>query len=251
MSVLGRGILGSLMLCIILAVVGNDARGVTSKPKLTLFTMALPSYMGGAEPDPGILVEMVKLAAAETGYQVEQKVVPWARALKLAMTSDNAIIPGLSRIPSRERNYTWIVRQMEVESAFISLEAEINSFDEARHLPSIGVHRATSHEIELEERGFENLRSFNHIENSIKLLEMGRISAWYGDINEFSQRWQLHSSDRGKRLVIGKPVITEHLWLAGGRNITPEIVEDLTHGTRLVIDKGYRKKLLTKYFGRE
>ncbi|MBH64076.1 MAG: hypothetical protein CL569_16840 [Alphaproteobacteria bacterium] len=170
---------------------GNEATGTeTSTRNLTLFVAEIPGYMGGPDDKPGILVEMAKLAGAKTRYRIEQKIVPWARALKIGISMDNALLPGLSKIPSRERDYAWIVRQMEVESAFVTMDQRIDSFELAKNPRSIGVHRGTSHEIELENKVFLNLHSFKHIENAIKMLEKGWIDSWYGDINELSRRWR-------------------------------------------------------------
>lgn len=239
-----------LFIGIMLVAAGNKAQAEKKMPDLTLYTAEIPGFMGGQDPDPGMLVEMVTLAAAKFGYKIIHKVVPWARAMKLTMTSENALIPGFSRIPTREHNYTWIVRQAELDSAFISYKSKVNSFEEAMRLGSIGVHRATSHEVELEEKGFVNIRSFNNMPKSIRFLELGRIDAWYGVVNEFTRRWRLHAVDRDRKLIIGKPQLVEQVWLAGSKKLSPQIIEDLSHGTRLIIEEGHRKKLLKKYFAR-
>ena len=237
--------------CVLVVAFSGLSHAQPTKEDLTLFAAKIPGFMGGNEPDPGILVEMIRLAAEKSGYGVEHKVFPWARAMMLARTSENALIAGISRLPAREHNFTWIVQLMEVDSAFIALDRKIDTYDEAQTLPSIGVHRATSHEVDLENRGFENIRGFNNLEQSIKFLQRGRIAAWYGVVNEFTKRSRSLDSELSSRVVIGKPVLVEKLWLAGPKSLPPAVIEDLVYGTRLIIEEGHRDKLLLKYFGRE
>ena len=63
--------------------------------KLTLYTASFPGFAGAEEPNPGILVELARIA--EDWILIEQKVVPWARAIKLSRTEKNALISGFTR----------------------------------------------------------------------------------------------------------------------------------------------------------
>lgn len=240
-----------LMACAIKFLVGVPAWSQDLKPVLTIYAAEIPGYMGGSRERPGILSEMIDLAAKRLGYKVINKTVPWARALKAVIKEHNTLIPGLSRLPSREKNYTWIVGQMEAKSAFLSLNRKINSYEEAKNISSIGVHRATSHNLELEEKGFTNIRKFNNIEKSIRMMEIGRISAWYGDVNAFSRRWQKYASDKSKKLQYGTPTLIETIWLGGHKNISKQVIDDFSRETKAIIREGTRKKLLLKYFNVE
>ena len=205
--------------------------------------------MGGSEPNPGLLIEMVQRAAQKQSYSVMQKIVPWARAIRMARTEANALIAGYTRLPSRENNHTWTVKQMALKSAFISLDRRVDTFEEAKQLSAISVRRATFYEVELEERGFENIRTFNRPDQLLKYLERGRIDAWFGSNLEFSKRIDLIVSEKWARIIIGKPVIVEELWLAGSKQLSPKIVKDLYDGTRFLIQGGERDRLIAKYFG--
>lgn len=229
------------LIAVFILLTGAPARA--DQPVLTLYAGEFPGFSGGANPKPGILVELVRLAAEKTGYRVEQKVVPWARAIKLARTEENALIAGFTRLPAREHNHVWIVRQMTLENAFIALDRSVNSYEEARRLTAIGVHRATSYEVELEERGFENIRSFSNPDRLMQFFDGGRIDAWFGSVHEFTKRLELVRPEKRKRVVFGKPVLVEELWLAGPKHLSPKIVEDLNYGTRLAIEAGYRDRL--------
>ena len=100
---------------------------------------------------------------------------------------------------------------MALKSAFISLDRRVDTFEEAKRLSAVSVRRATSYEVELEERGFENIRTFNRPDQLLKYLERGRIDAWFGSNLEFSKRIDLIVSEKRARIIIGKPVIIEEL----------------------------------------
>jgi len=243
-TIFGVGLVAAALLTVTAGTASADV-----EKKLTLYTASFPGFAGAAEPNPGILVELARIAAEKTGYSLEQKVVPWARAIKLARTEDNVLISGFTRLESRENNFSWIVRQLTLKNAFISLDRAVNSYEEARKLSAIGVHRATSYEVELEERGFENIRSFSNPDRIIKFFDGGRIDAWFGSIHEFTKRLQILSPEKRKRFIIGEPILTEELWLAGPKHLSPKIIEDLNYGTRLAIEEGHRDRLMKKYFG--
>lgn len=245
-------------LSVFLALVGlfvlggtGSAMAQAEKRALKLFAAEFPGYSGGAAPAPGILTEMVERAAKAAGYKVLHKIVPWARALKLVQSMDDALIVGLSRLPERESDFTWIVHHLDVETAFMSLGEKIDSYEQARQLTSVGVHRASSHEIGLMERGFTNLRSFNKVEHPHVLLERGRVEAWFGVINEFTRRSHDGVSSSAKAYKYGTPVLNDPLWLGGSKSLSPEIARDLEAATRQFIESGGRAELLLKYFGRE
>ncbi len=56
----------------------------------------------------GMAVEIIKAVAAEAGYVLEIKLLPWNRALSHAARDQNTIILPLSRTPQREALYKWV-----------------------------------------------------------------------------------------------------------------------------------------------
>ena len=236
---------------LVLVVSGGKAWSNDAKHDLVLYVAEIPGYMGGPASRPGILVELVNLLAQETGYQIETKVVPWARAVNKVKTTNYALVPGFSRLAEREPNYIWIAPQMAAQSAFLSLTHNINSFEEAKALNSVGAHRATSHQLELERRGFTNVVSVDNVKQTIKMLHRRRIDAWYGDVNEYFRRWRDYHGEGAAKLFVGKIQLSEDIWLAGNKNLPQNIVSDLQAGMKAVVKKGYRRELIKKYFGRE
>ncbi len=244
-----RSVLACAAVLLNLAAPAIAAAAQDKATSLTLYTTDFLGFMGGDAPRPGVLVEMVQLAAARTGYTIRQMELPWPRAMMLARTEQVGLIAGLTRLPAREANYTWIVRQMAIESVFISLGRRVDSFAQAKQLSAIGVHRGTSYEVELEERGFENIRSFSNTEQLVKLFEHNRVDAWFGAAHEISSRFRTLDPIKRRSVVVGTPVMSEEIWLAGPKTLPPQIVEDFSYGTRLIIDEGHRERLMRKYFG--
>jgi hypothetical protein len=57
--------------------------------ELIVYSTEFAGFMGGSEPNPGLLIEMVQRAAQKQSYSVMQKIVPWARAIRMARTEAN------------------------------------------------------------------------------------------------------------------------------------------------------------------
>ena len=234
------------------ALVASGFPGAASaKPDLVLYITSFPGYMGGPADRPGILVELTERAAKLKGYNLEIRNVPWTRALKKVLVTPNSIIPGFSRIPSREKNYSWVVPQMAAQSAFLSQQTSIDSYAQGAALKVVGVHRSTSHHLDLKNHDFDNLSVIDNVEMSTKMLARGRIQAWYGDVNEYLRRWRDHYGDGKGKLVVGKILVHEEIWLAGNKDLPKSVISDLREAMETVIERGDRKELLKKYFGRD
>ena len=188
-----------LCLCLVLVLGGREGLAESDAPGLTLFAPAVPGYMGNPEPNPGMFVEMAQRAAQKFGYTVTQKIVPWARAMRTVRDRDDALIVAFSRIPHREKYYTWIAPQSETAYVFISLKSQVDTLAAARELASVGVFRATVHHAYLQDKGFKNIRHFDEFKRTIQMLEAGRLGAWFGSVAEFSQRWQRFATDPPER----------------------------------------------------
>tara|TARA_B100000315_G_scaffold260416_1_gene321578 strand:- start:7359 stop:8102 length:744 start_codon:yes stop_codon:yes gene_type:complete len=232
-----------------LLIVSGSSYAQKTKPVLTMYGAEIPGYMMDSITRPGILIELVQKVSEVSGYQINYRLVPWPRAMKQASRFSKAIIPGLSRLPDREHNYTWIEPIIGAKSAFVSLAKPINTFDEGKKLPSVGAWRGTSHEQELKEKGFNNILSFNNVKQSIKMIEMGRVAAWYGDVNEIITRWNKNAQDTSLRLKFGQVLNIENIWLAGGKGMAKQVSEDLRLALKKVIKSGFRDELSLKYFG--
>ncbi len=135
---------------------------------------------------------------------------------------------------------------MSVKSAFISFNRKINTFEDAKHLESIGIRRGTSSETELEGRGFENLRSFSTPDRLLKFFDGGRIDAWLGSVHEFTKRIRRLPPEKQRQMKTGETLIVEQLWLAGSKKLAPEIVADLNNGMRLTLEEGHRSRLMNR-----
>ena len=243
-----RGLAISVVLIGLASLLGQSAQAQDKKPVLTMFGSEIPGYMMDSITRPGILIELVRKVSAESGYQINYRLVPWPRAMKEASASPNAVIPGLSRLPNREANYTWIEPIIGAKSAFVSLGKKINSFAEGRELSAVGAWRGTSHEQEVKENNIENIFSFNNVKKSIKMIEMGRVKAWYGDVNEILTRWNENAVDKSLRLKFGKVQKVEHIWLAGGKGMPKKVAKDLRLALKKVIKSGFRDEMSLKYF---
>ena len=92
-----------LFLAALFALTSDPA--AAQKRKFMLYTTNFPGFMGGSDSKPGILTELTRLAVAKKGYEIEQVFVPWPRAIMLTRKNENALIPGFTRLASRENSF--------------------------------------------------------------------------------------------------------------------------------------------------
>ena len=161
-----------------LLIVSSSSYAQNTKPDMIMYGAEIPGYMMNSDKRPGILIEMVTRAATIAGYHLTIKIVSWPRAMKLTSRGSNTMIPGLSRLPDREPNFTWIEPMVGAKSAFVSLRRQIDSFAEGRKLRLVGAWLGTSHEQELKEKKFDNISATGNIKQSIIMMERGRVGAW-------------------------------------------------------------------------
>lgn len=194
------------------------------------------------------MVGDVALAAiARAGYHAQVQMQPWARAQKRVSAGHDLLIIPLSRTPLREDSYTWIAPIMRMERAFFSLHHKVDSFAEAkRRFRLIGVGLGSAqHEI-LRTAGFpeEQLYPLTIGENPARLLELGRIDAWFNGVPESPYIWKRISQ---RPLLMGKPMAATDLYLACAKDCDPALVAHLRQAVEELRAEGTLQRLLDAY----
>jgi len=176
---------------------------------------------------PGIALELVRSIVARAGIEIDERFVPWARAMNSTEKTPNSLIIPLSRLPSRESRFVWIKKLYTMKNGFITLDQPINSLDKARSLDRVGVWRATSMEEELKQLGFTNFIAISDELALARMLIKGRIQAWYGQFGlaKYSMRKEIEAVR--KRFRFSKAFNFDPVWLAGNLNLPVEFVEKL------------------------
>ena len=141
------------------------------------------------EEPPGSFVDETGKAAgfAVEVFQALQKrvrnsdpitFVPENRALKIARESPNVILFSFSRTLDREDDFYWIMLLMRkpwVLYAKKGFATAIMTLEAAKHVKSIGVVRGDVRALVLEQMGFLNLQEVSTHEQTVGMLQLGRI----------------------------------------------------------------------------
>lgn len=195
----------------------------------------------------GMVGDVTLAALARAGQLSELRHEPWARAQHRVANGRNQLIIPLSRTPQREALYTWIVPIMPLERAFFSLDEPVHSFAEARQrYRRIGVGLGTAQVEILRSQGFSEQQIVTHTlgENPARLLERGRIDAWFTGVPEALYIWPQHFA----RKLRMSPVLTStELYLACSKDCDAQLVQALRAAVQGLQDEGISQRLIEVY----
>ncbi len=110
------------------------------------------------------------------------RVVPWARAYKLAQAKKNTVLFSMTRTKSREDMFKWVGPIFPTTIGIIAkkgLKAEISSFEDLKRY-RLGAIREDIGELLLKKGGFDakKIQLTNSSANTAKMLASGRIDMW-------------------------------------------------------------------------
>jgi polar amino acid transport system substrate-binding protein len=138
------------------------------------------AFIGHDNAPKGYVYDIVKAMQQVTHNKTDIIFVPEARALNMLAQEPNAMLLGISRIPSREQHYFWIAQVMFKKwEVYVPAKSDIaiNTIDDLRGLTRIGVVRGDVREEWLIDHYFTNLNSVTLHEQNIQMLDLGRVSA--------------------------------------------------------------------------
>lgn len=208
---------------------------------------APPLTMSGPLGQSGILGDVSQKAAALAGYELNFRSQPWNRAQRTVQLGENLLIIPLSRIPSRENNYTWIVPIMTMERAFFSLDKRVESFDEARRTyRRIAVGLGSAQEQMLRDAGFadEQVYPLKIGENPAQMLLLGRVDAWFNGVPETRYIWRDVSS---RPLLMSPPMMQTDLYLACSKICDESMIQRLKSAVERLRDDGSIQRIIDTY----
>jgi polar amino acid transport system substrate-binding protein len=158
-------------------------------------------------------------ASRRSGVSIDYRIVPWSRAVKEAEGSENLMLFPFTRTAARENRFTWITPLKEDPICFASVEAQIDSLDDARKLKRVLVWRGTSHQAFLEKQGFTNLILVGNVKKVLQIFNASPDAAWYTVCDQAQLFFTAEGA--GISAKIGTPVVNEAIWLAGGKSFVP------------------------------
>jgi polar amino acid transport system substrate-binding protein len=174
----------------------------------------------------GYGVDFVAEVARAAGLNAEVESLPLPRVIE-ALDKGNAIAVMLTRTPAREDKYTWLAPLYEDSFAFLTLKGQpvVASLGEARNLPTIATVRDGAPEAYLKRENLTNVDSATSEQLNVKKLLAGRASTWFTNVAQarFAARNEGVSDDQ---LVAGPAIIKAPFWIAGSKNLSPELVQN-------------------------
>ncbi|MBL6958234.1 MAG: transporter substrate-binding domain-containing protein [Rhodospirillales bacterium] len=206
-----RQVLAALVLFFLIS---HPAHGAE---KITLFMTEIPGQTMLDDSEPGVALEILRTVAKRADITIEERFVPWVRAVKSVERSKAALIVPFSQTPARQKLFVWIVPIYDLQFGFVSLGKPVNDMNTARQLNRIGVWRGSSMEEELRREGFKNLIPVTSDQTLEKMLVGNRFAAWYGSLNEAAYKFRGINEINRSRLHFGKTVNSYAVWIAAGK----------------------------------
>lgn len=212
---------------------------------ITLFTGKLPPFTI-SEEEKGISHEILEQVAIRADLEIEFNYLPWKRAQVEAQATPNSLIATMIRSKSREEKYTWIAPILDSQTAFISLTKPVNSFEEGQALKKVAVLRSTPRERNLIKQNFGNLHTVNGTELAARLLNGGRVDAWYTIVQRAAFVFKSEGYNPGS-LVVGKPTSVASLWLASNKTFDSALAQRIAAAVEEFRETPEYQAILDKY----
>lgn len=126
----------------------------------------------------GLATDVVRAVLAEAGSDAEIRILPWARAYKLAVQTPNTMLFSVVRTAERESLFYWVGVVCEVKSYLYKLRSRVditaNQLPELREY-TVGVVRGWAGEQYLIDHAFGRMEAVADSDLNIKKLLTGRV----------------------------------------------------------------------------
>ena len=205
-----------------------------------------PPLMVSAQGDaPGLANEIIQVAAKRAGRDINIEFMPFQRALHRLQNDPTVMMPALFRNPVREEKYEWIAQVHATQLQFMSLKRRIDTLEAARALGAIGVETGASTETFLLERQFKNLVHVGNPDATARMLQSGRVDAWFLTGPLARGVWQRLGFEEA--LIVGDLVFEQPVFMVCHVNFPPEIIAAYRDAIAQMQADGTIDAILAKY----
>lgn len=152
-------------------------------------------------------------------------VLPWVRATTVLENEKGKFMLQMARSDEREDLYEWIVPVGNLTFAFVTkTNPPPDTLEEAKALKRIAVYRGSRLEKYLRSNGFEaSLMATNDSNASARLLNYGRVEAWYASVDEALWLYKKKILDSPPR--IGDAILSVPIWAIASKG-TPKSMQE-------------------------
>lgn len=203
--------------------------GPAAADPITFMAYAAPPYSAddGSGKLVGPAVDLCVELAKAAGIDAKVELQPFARLIT-TLNEGNGIAVLLGRTEERELKYTWIAQVYLDGLAFSTIKPNlpVDSLDMAKTLESVAVLSQAAPAAILQMNGLTNLYASNKDGLSAKMLEAGRVKAWFGPAGVMRWAWRSENLDPAV-LQIGKTIAPASLWIAASKNIPDDTIQKM------------------------
>ncbi len=220
----------------------------TSSFAAEALTSNIPPFSIEQGPRVGFVREIVVEIAKRMGTEVPIVYGKnWLRSQEEAKTRTDTLIFPLARTGTREPNYQWVVKALDMDVAFATAPGspKVETDAAARALKAIGVRDGSPMVKDLQDRGYTNLVIVKSSAENAHALHDGKIDAWYAPAPEIAFNW-IELKLPGAP-AFGLKFETVPLYIAASKN-TPGVDLEKWRATYAAMEKdGTRGRILADY----
>lgn len=220
-----------------------------SAESIVAYTAVLPPYTLGADREkPGISHELLVEMADRAGIDIQIEYLPWGRAQETVKSTPGTLLFTATRNANREDQYGWVALMIQVEEVFVTVGPRIENMTEASALANVLVLANTPRSRRLADAGLSNVRDVTDVEQAAKMLNGGRVDAWY-TLNQRAAAAFVEAGLDPSRLVFGAPVKQSENWLASNPEFDQEVAAKLAQALEAMRSDGTYDAILKRYLG--
>ena len=205
--------------------------------------------------DAGVTVEILEQITLHGGPSFRYQSMPWPRALKMVHKTKGSLIIPLTRTPTREPHFSWIVplvpNQIRLtlydEFATKGTQASDLTLEKSKWL-SVGVIQGSSIIPDLEEAGFASIYEADDIRQLIDLLAKKRLDAMVESKLVDTYQWQKLGYD--KQSLVAGPNIggVNYIYLGAGLDFPPEMSKEIQLAMEKIKANGVYDEILSRWY---
>ncbi len=233
-----------LQAVLVCAICVGMAQKAVAEPDRIVAAFYPPLMINASHDKPGSAIEIIREAAHRAGREITIEFLPFQRAMHLVKQGE-ALMPSLFRNEAREPDFTWVARIDSTRLQFLTLDKPLNSLDQARELPMIGVEAGAATDVFLTSQGFDNIVRLPGPEASAQMLQARRIGAWLLPADLAQDVWD--GLGFAEKLHTGASIHEYAIYVVGGLDLPSDTARDYRLALQSMEQDGSLTAILLKY----
>jgi polar amino acid transport system substrate-binding protein len=208
-----------------------------------------PPYSIQAGDTPGFYVELVNEMAKLLNTKMTYQYMDWGQAMAKAQAGPDLMLFPFTRNAEREDKYGWLQKLFTNSLEFVSAPGTqpINTLDQAKALPMIGVLAGTPWGKFLTDHGVANVKQYPTSPGIVAALVSGELKAGFGPAIELKYSWRTGGYQGA--MVEGQAVQKVDQYLAMSKNSRSIKPEDWQEAFAALQQDGTFDRIYASYFG--